>query len=82
MRRRLRWTRRRKARTPVTGLLLSGGGAGAGFQVGALRYLCDRVNMSPSVITGTSPAPSWASCWSKVTAARSWWEQHPWPIEE
>ena len=54
MQRRLRWTRRRKARTPVTGLVLSGGGARAGFQVGALRYLCDRVSISPSVITGTS----------------------------
>ena len=52
--RRLWWTRRRKARTSVTGLVLSGGGAGAGFQVGALRYLYDRVSISPSVITGTS----------------------------
>lgn len=39
---------------PVVGLVLSGGGATAGFQVGAMRYLYDHVGITPSVITGTS----------------------------
>ncbi|MCM3660360.1 patatin-like phospholipase family protein [Georgenia satyanarayanai] len=38
----------------VVGLVLSGGGARASFQLGALRYLYDRVGICPSVITGTS----------------------------
>jgi NTE family protein len=49
---RRRW-RRRKPR-PVVGLVLSGGGASASFQVGALRYLYDVVGIAPTVITGTS----------------------------
>jgi predicted acylesterase/phospholipase RssA len=36
------------------GLVLSGGGSGAGFQLGALRYLYDTEGMTPTVITGTS----------------------------
>ncbi len=40
--------------SPVVGLALSGGGARASFQVGALRYLYDEVGIAPSVITGTS----------------------------
>jgi len=36
------------------GLVLSGGGASASFQVGALRYLYDVVGIAPTVITGTS----------------------------
>src|SRR5690625_7447956 len=40
--------------SPVVGLVLSGGGARASFQVGALRYLYDEVGITPSVITGTS----------------------------
>lgn len=39
---------------PVVGLVLSGGGARASFQIGALRYLYDQVGIAPSVITGTS----------------------------
>lgn len=39
---------------PVVGLVLSGGGASASFQVGALRYLYDVVGIAPTVITGTS----------------------------
>jgi len=38
----------------VVGLVLSGGGARSSFQIGALRYLYDRVRITPSVITGTS----------------------------
>ncbi|PYF98388.1 Patatin-like phospholipase [Georgenia satyanarayanai] len=38
----------------VVGLVLSGGGARASFQLGALRYLYDRAGIAPSVITGTS----------------------------
>ena len=38
----------------MVGLALSGGGARASFQVGALRYLYDEVGITPSVITGTS----------------------------
>ncbi|MBD8061858.1 patatin-like phospholipase family protein [Oceanitalea stevensii] len=38
----------------VVGLVLSGGGARASFQIGALRYLYDRAGICPSVITGTS----------------------------
>src|SRR5699024_10200476 len=38
----------------VVGLVLSGGGARASFQLGALRYLYDRAGICPSVITGTS----------------------------
>ncbi|PFG39908.1 patatin-like phospholipase [Georgenia soli] len=47
---RLPWRRR----TEVTGLVLSGGGARASFQIGALRYLYDQVGIRPDVITGTS----------------------------
>ena len=36
------------------GLTLSGGGASASFQVGALRYLYNVVGIAPTVITGTS----------------------------
>lgn len=36
------------------GLVLSGGGARASFQLGALTYLYDRVGIAPQVITGTS----------------------------
>lgn len=36
------------------GLVLSGGGASASFQVGALGYLYDVVGITPTVITGTS----------------------------
>ncbi len=38
----------------AVGLVLSGGGARASFQIGALRYLYDEVGIAPSVITGTS----------------------------
>lgn len=47
---RLPWRRR----TEVTGLVLSGGGARASFQIGALRYLYDEVGIRPEVIAGTS----------------------------
>jgi NTE family protein len=52
----LRWlrSRRRPGREPVVGLVLSGGGASASFQVGALRYLYDVVGITPGVIAGTS----------------------------
>lgn len=36
------------------GLVLSGGGASASFQVGVLRYLYDVVGITPTVLTGTS----------------------------
>lgn len=36
------------------GLVLSGGGARASFQLGALQYLYDRLRIAPDVITGTS----------------------------
>jgi NTE family protein len=39
---------------PTEGLVLSGGKSGAYFQLGALRYLYDKVGITPSVITGTS----------------------------
>ena len=54
--RRLRWTRRRKARTSVTGLVLSDGAPDPGSRSGPPRYLYDRVSISPTVITGTSAA--------------------------
>lgn len=38
----------------VVGLVLSGGGARSSFQIGALRYLYEREQIAPSVITGTS----------------------------
>ncbi|MCK6211153.1 patatin-like phospholipase family protein [Georgenia sp. EYE_87] len=47
---RLPWRRR----VERTGLVLSGGGARASFQIGALRYLYDEVGIRPEVITGTS----------------------------
>ncbi|GAA1831527.1 patatin-like phospholipase family protein [Microlunatus capsulatus] len=51
-----RWwrARRRPVPDPVVGLVLSGGGASASFQVGALRYLYDVEGIAPSVVTGTS----------------------------
>jgi predicted acylesterase/phospholipase RssA len=39
---------------PVVGLVLSGGGSRASFQIGALTYLYDRVQITPSVIAGSS----------------------------
>ncbi|WP_149205233.1 patatin-like phospholipase family protein [Actinotalea subterranea] len=39
---------------PVVGLVLSGGGSRASFQIGALTYLYDRVQIEPSVIAGAS----------------------------
>ncbi|HEU5486282.1 MAG TPA: patatin-like phospholipase family protein [Microlunatus sp.] len=39
---------------PLVGLVLSGGGATVGFQIGALRYLYDVVGVTPGVISGTS----------------------------
>src|SRR5690606_30079997 len=45
------WKERRRE---VTALALSGGGSRADFQLGALRYLYDRVGITPQVITGTS----------------------------
>ena len=41
-------------RRPVTGLVLSGGGSRADFEIGAVRYLYDRVGVRPDVIVGTS----------------------------
>ncbi|MGI3786110.1 MAG: patatin-like phospholipase family protein [Janthinobacterium lividum] len=52
--RRRRLRHRRRQPEPVVGLVLSGGGASASFQVGALRYLYDVVGIAPTVITGTS----------------------------
>ncbi|HEY9292829.1 MAG TPA: patatin-like phospholipase family protein [Microlunatus sp.] len=47
--------RRRLTRRPeVTGLVISGGGARADFEIGAARYLYDRVGIRPDVIVGTS----------------------------
>src|SRR5690625_2962245 len=37
-----------------TALVLSGGGARASFQLGALRYLYDEVGIEPQIIAGTS----------------------------
>ena len=39
---------------PRVGLAISGGGARADFQLGALRYLYDRVGIAPTTIVGTS----------------------------
>lgn len=36
------------------GLVLSGGGSKASFQIGALRYLYERAGIAPTVIVGTS----------------------------
>ncbi len=50
-----RLSQRLTRRSPGTvGLVLSGGGGAASFQVGALRYLYDVVGVVPSVVTGTS----------------------------
>lgn len=38
----------------VQGLVLSGGGSKASFQIGALRYLYEREHIAPRVITATS----------------------------
>ncbi|WP_203568721.1 patatin-like phospholipase family protein [Aestuariimicrobium ganziense] len=38
----------------VEGLVLSGGGSRASFQIGALRYLYDVVGIKPQVVVGTS----------------------------
>ena len=48
------WSTPAEAREQTVGLVLSGGGAGAGFQLGALHYLYDVVGIEASVITGTS----------------------------
>ncbi|MGJ6980039.1 patatin-like phospholipase family protein [Aestuariimicrobium soli] len=45
------WSRRADA---VEGLVLSGGGSKASFQLGALRYLYEVVGIRPSVVVGTS----------------------------
>lgn len=50
----LSWVNRTPAKVEVEGLVLSGGGARASFQTGALRYLYDRAGISPSVMVGTS----------------------------
>lgn len=51
----LSWVRPRATEaSEVEGLVLSGGGARASFQIGALRYLYDRASLSPSVMVGTS----------------------------
>jgi predicted acylesterase/phospholipase RssA len=52
----MRWSgqARRRAREPVVGLVLSGGGSRASFQIGALTYLYDRVGITPTVIAGAS----------------------------
>ena len=51
----LSWVRRAPDDTvEVEGLVLSGGGARASFQTGALRYLYDRAGIAPSVMVGTS----------------------------
>ncbi|MFH5821511.1 patatin-like phospholipase family protein [Georgenia sp. AZ-5] len=46
--------RERQSADERVGLVLSGGGARASFQIGALRYLYDRLGVTPQVITGTS----------------------------
>ncbi|MFV0425998.1 MAG: patatin-like phospholipase family protein [Beutenbergiaceae bacterium] len=38
----------------VVGVVVSGGGARSSFQLGALRYLYDRANIAPTVMTGAS----------------------------
>ena len=50
------WLRRLDARDEPrpTALVLSGGGARASFQLGALRYLYDVVGITPRIIAGTS----------------------------
>lgn len=45
------WSRRADA---VEGLVLSGGGSKASFQLGALRYLYEVVGIRPTVVVGTS----------------------------
>ncbi|MGA4668738.1 patatin-like phospholipase family protein [Propionibacteriaceae bacterium Y1923] len=50
----LSWINRSTDKVPVDGLVLSGGGARASFQTGALRYLYDRAGIAPSVMVGTS----------------------------
>lgn len=42
------------AASTTIGLVISGGGSRASFQLGALRYLYDTQRIRPSVITGTS----------------------------
>lgn len=45
---------RRRRATPTVGLVLSGGGSRASFQLGALRYLYDEVGITPTVVAGAS----------------------------
>ncbi|MFC7403698.1 patatin-like phospholipase family protein [Georgenia alba] len=52
---------RNRHRRQTTGLVLSGGGARSDFQIGALRYLYDRVGITPQVIVGTSAGSILAS---------------------
>ncbi|MCT1458741.1 patatin-like phospholipase family protein [Aestuariimicrobium sp. p3-SID1156] len=42
------------SRKPTQGLVLSGGGARASFQIGALRYLYDHAGIAPTTLVGTS----------------------------
>lgn len=46
------WRRRRAA--GAVGLVLSGGGSRASFQLGALRYLYDEAGITPRVVAGAS----------------------------
>lgn len=45
---------RRRRPAPAVGLVLSGGGSRASFQLGALRYLYDEVGITPTVFAGAS----------------------------
>lgn len=45
---------RRRRATSTVGLVLSGGGSRASFQLGALRYLYDEVGITPAVVAGAS----------------------------
>lgn len=44
----------RRRAAPAVGLVLSGGGSRASFQLGALRYLYDEVGITPAVVAGAS----------------------------
>lgn len=48
------WGQRRQPSEPVEGLVLSGGGSRASFQIGALRYLYEHAGIAPTVMVGTS----------------------------
>ncbi|QDP95500.1 hypothetical protein FOE78_05905 [Microlunatus elymi] len=60
---------RSRFRRRVTGLVLSGGGSRADFELGALRYLYDEVGINPQIMVGTSAGSILASILAQTSDA-------------